>query len=62
MGQLFTKTYTNQTTSWLMHDLNTFGARTNHGHTGTHKIHHNLDLGEAITLPFIVFFVISHEG
>ncbi len=33
-----------------------------HGHTRTHKIHHGLDLGEAITFPLILFFVIGHMG
>jgi len=27
-----------------------------------HKSHHNLDLGEAITFPLIVFFMINHGG
>ncbi len=53
---------TNQTTSWLMRSWNTFGARTSHEHTRTHKIHHSMDLGEATTFPLIIFFVISHEG
>ncbi len=39
-----------------------FGARMNHEHTQTHKTHHNLDLEETTTFPFILFFVISHEG
>ncbi len=43
-----------------MHSWNTFGARTNHEHTWIHKTHHDLNLGEAITFPFIVLFVISH--
>jgi hypothetical protein len=33
-----------------------------HGHIRIHKIHHSLNLGEAITFPFIVFSMISHEG
>jgi len=33
-----------------------------HRHIRIHKIHHSLDLGEAITFPFIVFSMISHEG
>jgi len=45
-----------------MHDQNIFNAWTNHGHTWTHKIHHDLNLGEAITFPFIIFYVISHVG
>jgi hypothetical protein len=60
VSQLFICTYTNQTTSWLMHNWNTFGAWTSHGHTWTHKIHHDLDLGEATTFPLIVLFVIGH--
>jgi hypothetical protein len=55
--QLFTRTYTNQTTSWLMHSLNAFGAWTNHGQTWTH---HGPDLGEATTFPLIVCFVDGH--
>ncbi len=42
-------------TSWLMHSLNTFGARTSHGQTWTHKTHHGLDLREATIFPFIVY-------
>jgi hypothetical protein len=38
-----------------MHILSIFGARTNHRQTRTHKIHHNLDLGEATTFPLIVY-------
>jgi len=52
----------NQTTSWLMHSWNTFGARTNHGQIRTHKIHHDLDLGEDTTFPPIVCFVPLHEA
>jgi hypothetical protein len=40
----------------------TFGARTSHEHTWMSKTHHGLDLGETITFPIIVFFVISHRG
>jgi hypothetical protein len=40
-----------------MHSLGTFGARISHGQTQTHKIHHELDLGEANTFPLIVYFV-----
>jgi hypothetical protein len=32
-----TQIYTNQTTCWLVHNLNIFGARTNHGQLRTHK-------------------------
>jgi hypothetical protein len=60
VNQLFTKTCTNQTTSWLMHNWNTFGARTSHEQTQIHKIHHGPDLGEATTFPLIVFFVFGH--
>jgi hypothetical protein len=42
---------TNQTTSWLVHNRNTFGAWMSHGHTRTHKTHHGPDLGEATTFP-----------
>jgi hypothetical protein len=45
-----------------MHNLNTFGARTNHMQTWTHKTHHGPDLGEATTFPFIVYFVPLHEA
>jgi hypothetical protein len=53
---------TNQTTSWLMRSWSTFGARTSHEQTRTHKIHNDLDLGEATTFPLIVFFVFGHES
>jgi hypothetical protein len=45
-----------------MHNWNTFDAWTNHGHTRTHKTHHDLDLGEAMTIPLIVFSVMSHRS
>jgi hypothetical protein len=32
-SQLFTQTYTNQTTSWLVCNWSIFGARTSHGQT-----------------------------
>jgi hypothetical protein len=51
---------TNQTTSWLVHSLGIFGARTNHGQTWTHKTHHGPDLGEATTFPIIVFSMPLH--
>jgi hypothetical protein len=38
------------------------GAQTNHGHTQTHKIHHDLNLRETTTFPFIVFSMLSHRG
>jgi hypothetical protein len=69
MGQLFTQTYTNQTTSWVMHSWSTFSAwtshghtRTSHGHTRTHKTHHGPNSKEATTFALIVFFVINHGG
>ncbi len=49
----------NQTTSWLVLSWSTFGTRTNHEQTRTHKIHHGLDLKEA-TFPLIVYFVPGH--
>jgi hypothetical protein len=53
---------TNQTTSRLLHNLNIFGAWTNHMHTHIHKIHHSPNLGETTTFPLIVFFGTGHEG
>ncbi len=50
-SQLFTRTFTNQTTSWLVHSWNTFGARMNNEQTWTHKIHHSLRLGGSHHLP-----------
>jgi hypothetical protein len=43
-----------------MHSLSTFGAKTSHGQTQTHKTHHDPDLGEATTFPFIVYFMHGH--
>jgi hypothetical protein len=46
-----------------MHNLSFFGVRTNHGQTRTHKTqktHHNSNLGEATTFPFIVYYVVGH--
>jgi hypothetical protein len=60
--QLLTRTYTNQTTSCLMHSLSTFGARMSHRQTRTHKTHHSLDLEEATTFPLIVYYVPLHEA
>ncbi len=45
-----------------MHSWSTFGARTNHEHTQTHKIHHGPNLGEATTFSLIVFYVVNHKG
>jgi hypothetical protein len=58
--QLLTWTHTNQTTSELMHNLNTFVARTSHRRTPIHKTHHSSNLGEATTFPLIVYFVVGH--
>jgi hypothetical protein len=43
-----------------MRNWNTFGARTSHEQTQTHKTHHDQNLGEATTFPLIVFFVFDH--
>ncbi len=45
-----------------MHSWSTFGARTSHGQTWTHKIHHNSYLGEAITFPLIINFCAWPRG
>jgi hypothetical protein len=34
----------------------------NHEQTRIHKIHHDLDLGETTTFPFIVFSVLGHRA
>ncbi len=60
--QSLTWTCTNQTTSWLMHNLDIFGARTSHGQIQTHKTHNGPDLGEATTFPLIVYFLPLHRG
>jgi hypothetical protein len=60
--QLFTRTCTNQITSWLVHNLSTFGAKMNHGQIWTHKTHHGPDLGEATTFPLIVYSVPLHKA
>jgi len=52
----------NQTTNWSMHSWSTFGVRTSHKQTWTHKTHHDLDLGEATTFPLIIYFVLLHEA
>jgi len=33
----------------------------NHKQTQIHKIHHDLDLGEATTFPLIIYYVPGHE-
>jgi hypothetical protein len=45
-----------------VHGWSTFDARINHKHTHSHKTHHGLDLGETITFPLVVLFVINHGG
>jgi len=45
-----------------MHSWSTFGARTSHGQTQTHKIHHGPNLGEATTFSLIVYFVPLQEA
>jgi hypothetical protein len=57
-----TRICTNQTTRWLVHCLSTFGVRKSHGQPWTHKTHHDLDLGEATTFPFIVYSAALHGG
>jgi hypothetical protein len=59
-NQSLTRTYTNQTTSWLVHNYSTFGAKTSHEQIRTHKTHHDPNMGEAITVPLIVYFVLDH--
>jgi hypothetical protein len=51
----------NQTTSWLVHSWSTFGVKTSHEQTQTHKTHHGPDLGEATTFPLIIYFVPGHK-
>jgi hypothetical protein len=45
-----------------MYNWSTFGAWTNRGQTQTHKTHHGLDLREATTFPFIIFYVPGHRA
>jgi hypothetical protein len=59
--QLLTWTCTNQTTSWLVHNLSTFGARKSHRQTQTHKTHHGPDLGKP-PLPLYSIFCASPRG
>ncbi len=44
-----------------MHSYSTFGARTRHRQTWTHKTHHGLYLGETTTFPLIVLSMPSHR-
>jgi hypothetical protein len=59
-NQSLTHTYINQTTSWLVHSLNTFGARTSHEQIQTRKIHHGPNLGKATTFSLIVYSMPGH--
>jgi hypothetical protein len=45
-----------------MHSQSTFGARTSHGQTRTHKTHHGPNLGEATTFPLIIYYVPLREA
>jgi hypothetical protein len=45
-----------------MHNLSTFGVRMSHGQTWIHKTHHDPNLGEATSFPFIVYYVLLHEA
>jgi hypothetical protein len=49
---------TKQQVGWCM--LKHFGAWTSHEQTRNHKTHHDSNLKEATTFPFIVFFMLSH--
>jgi len=60
MGQLFTQTYTNQTTSWLVFGWGTFGARMSHMHTHTHETQHDSNLEEATTFFLRVLSMSGH--
>ncbi len=59
--QLLTRTCTKPNTRWLMHSWSTFGVGTSHGQIQTHKTYHGLDLGEATTFPFTVYFLPLHK-
>jgi hypothetical protein len=59
---LITQICINQTQSWLVHSLSTFGVRMSHGQPRIHKTHHSSNLGEATTFPLIVFFAALHGG
>jgi hypothetical protein len=52
----------NQIISWLVPCWSTFGVRTSHGQSRTHKTHHDLDLGEVNTFPLTVYYVPLHEA
>jgi len=59
--QLLTRTCTKPNTRWLVHSWSTFGAGTSHGQIRTHKTYHGLDLEEATTFPFMVYFLPLHK-
>jgi len=52
----------NQPTSQLVQCWNTLDVKTSRGQLRIHKIHHDLDLGEATTFPHIVYFAPLHEA
>jgi hypothetical protein len=60
--QLLTRTCTIQTTSWLVHNLSTFGARMSHEQSQIHKIHHGPDLGGSHHLPPFGILYASPQG
>jgi hypothetical protein len=45
-----------------MYSWSTFGAWRSHEQTWTHKTHHGLKLGEAITFLLIIYSVFGHES
>ncbi len=45
-----------------MRSWSTFGAQMNHKQTQIHKTHHDLDLKEATTFPFILFSVAGQRA
>jgi hypothetical protein len=45
-----------------MRNWSTFGAQMSHEHTRIYKTHHDPNLKEVTTFPFIIFSVISHGG
>jgi len=59
--QSLTQTCTTQTISRSVHNWNTFGVRTSHKQIWTHKTHHDLNLGGAITFPLIIYIVAGHK-
>jgi hypothetical protein len=45
-----------------MYSLSIFSAKTNHGQTQIHKLHHGPDLGEATTFLLILYSMPLHEA